>query len=156
MVSYREGDVVNVVKSTGETPHHGVVDALDNAWGVAVVFEDGSREWFAYELWCPLQFEKGFSMVLADEANFRPVDGFATPPEEVGRGWLPRPPKKKGRQTTIRPLSSSTSTAAMSTATDTGTGAARPYVATCIEGRDDPGVSGDLELCELVCEPALA
>lgn len=102
MVSYRESDVVAVVEATGEASRTGKIDALDKAWGVAVTFADGHRKWFAYDLWCPLQWEKGFSMVLT---NDKPADAFISPPEEVGRGWLPRPPKRTRKMSTTTMLS---------------------------------------------------
>ena len=43
------------------------------------------------ESWCPLQEETGWSLVLST-AQFTPAADFAAVPEELGRGWLKKPP----------------------------------------------------------------
>ena len=91
MVSFHPGDVVRYRAATGAPPRIGKVEELDPIWGVSVLWESGERSWFAYESWCPLQEETGWSLVLST-AQFTPAADFAAVPEELGRGWLKKPP----------------------------------------------------------------
>ena len=91
MVSFHPDDVVRYRSATGAPPRIGKVQELDPIWGVSVLWESGERSWFAYESWCPLQEETGWSLVLTT-ATFTPAADFAAAPEELGRGWLKKPP----------------------------------------------------------------
>ena len=66
-------------------------------WGLAVVWEDGSRTWFPYEKWIEDWSKTGFSVSDVDASLFQPTADFALAPEEVGRGWLEKPPKRRQR-----------------------------------------------------------
>ena len=102
LVSWDAGDVVEVIDASGVPPRVGRVEGKDREWGVAVIWEDGSRTWFAFDRWCPLSWGKGFSMVFADAARFQPSADFVIAPEEVGRGWLPKPPSNNTKATKLR------------------------------------------------------
>ena len=90
MVSFHPDDVVRYTSATGAPPRVGRVEDLDPIWGVSVQWESGERSWFAYESWCPLREETGWSLVLTT-AQFMPAADFAVAPEEFGRGWLAKP-----------------------------------------------------------------
>ena len=87
LVSYQVGEIVQVVEEKGSPKRYAVVDEIDPIHGVAVLWEDGKRSWFGYDLWCPLSFDRGFSMVLAaDPAGFQPTSKTPQP-----RGWTLKP-----------------------------------------------------------------
>ena len=94
IVSYRPGEIVNVSRN-GEPSQLGMIDDVDHLWGVRVVWTDGRREWFSYDMWCPLSFDRGFSMILTDGSaeNTSKFADIPPAPPEVGRGWLPVPPQ---------------------------------------------------------------
>ena len=93
LVSYRPGEVVEAFAGPSSDARVGRIADIDPNWGVAVSWSDGSNHWFEYEL-VPANFEKGFSMVITDASRFKPSgDANAGPAaEDVGRGWLRRPP----------------------------------------------------------------
>ena len=99
MVSFQPADVVSYRAATGAPPRIGKVEELNKISGVGVLWESGERSWFAYDYWCPLREEDGWSMVLTT-AEFTPAADCCTPctdfvaaPEEelLSRGWLNRP-----------------------------------------------------------------
>ena len=94
MVSFHPDDVVRYRATSGAPARIGQVKELDPIWGVCVLWGSGERSWFAYESWCPLQEETGWSLVLTT-AKFAPAADFAVAPEELGRGWLAKPPVRK-------------------------------------------------------------
>ena len=74
LVSYREGEVVKVVDTKGDSPRIAKVTELHKELGVGVLWLDGSRTWYHYDLWCPFEFDRGFSMILADEKLWQPIE----------------------------------------------------------------------------------
>ena len=92
MVSFQPADVVSYRAATGAPPRIGRVEELNKISGVGVLWESGERSWFAYDYWCPLREEDGWSMVLTT-AEFTPAadcctpctDFVAAPEEELGR-----------------------------------------------------------------------
>ena len=92
MVSFQPADVVSYRAATGAPPRIGKVEELNKISGVGVLWESGERSWFAYDYWCPLREEDGWSMVLTT-AEFTPAadcctpctDFVAAPEEELGR-----------------------------------------------------------------------
>ena len=93
LVSYRDGDVVEVTSQT--RVYVGRVEEIDKKWGVAVIDERGRREWYALDLWCPMNFDTGFSVIRVDASRFVPDVGFRQQPPDIGRGWLQRPPARR-------------------------------------------------------------
>lgn len=87
-------DVVRIKDRAGATPKIGKVDAIDTKWGIGIVFSDGGRTWYSYDMWCPTNFGSGFSCICVDEDLFELMPGAIVAPPEVGRGWLQRPPAK--------------------------------------------------------------
>ena len=81
--------------ATGAPPRIGKVEELNKISGVGVLWESGERSWFAYDYWCPLREEDGWSMVLTT-AEFTPAADCCTPctdfvvaPEEELREMFP-------------------------------------------------------------------
>ena len=64
LVSYRSGDIVEVVEEEGGEVRVGRVEGLDQP-GVQVVWEDGTRKWFPYDLWSLENFDNGFSILTS-------------------------------------------------------------------------------------------
>ena len=64
MTSYRVDEVVEVIESTGAPVKIGRVEEVDRTKGVAILFEDGKRTWYAHTRWCQSEWSKGFSMRL--------------------------------------------------------------------------------------------
>ena len=92
LLSYREGETVQVVEKTGDPERIGRVAELDRVLGVSVLWEDGTRKWFHYDLWCPLNFDLGFSFVLTDASRFQPTGNSAAAPSAGDA--LPPPSKR--------------------------------------------------------------
>mmetsp|Transcript_8289 Transcript_8289/g.19415 ORF Transcript_8289/g.19415 Transcript_8289/m.19415 type:complete len:210 (-) Transcript_8289:38-667(-) len=83
-------DVVEITESTGAPPVIGVVEDMDDKWGLAILWMDGSRTWYPFVLWKP-DDATGFSMKLADPELYVRTSNYELAPPEFGRGWLPRP-----------------------------------------------------------------
>ena len=84
-------DVVRVQAAPGAKKRIGYFEEIDAKWGVAIIYEDGSRTWYPYRsLDCDVS--SGWSIELANVEDFIRADNFALAPKEHGRGWLPRPP----------------------------------------------------------------
>ena len=102
LVSYQPGDVIEHRARDGASCRVGKVEDLDDRWGVAVVWENGERSWFSYNLFCPINFSTGWSMTLADTNRYHTTPDYCLDPPEVGRGWLPAPPAKRRRRMAAR------------------------------------------------------
>lgn len=60
------------------------------------MWEDGSRQWFSYDKWIEDWGKTGFSVKpVRDASLFQPSADFALAPEEPGRGWLNKPPRRR-------------------------------------------------------------
>ena len=92
MVSFRPQEVVKVCDHVGGATRVGRIAETDAKWGIGVMWEDGNRTWYPYDMWCPDRFSSGFTMVIVDDALFQPAAGFTPARPEMGRGWLPKPP----------------------------------------------------------------
>ena len=107
---YVSGDIVRCVEGAGHakeqcvegvcgprcSPRIGRVQEQCVSWGLAVVWEDGSRQWFSYDKWIEDWDKTGFSVKpVRDASLFQPSADFALAPEEPGRGWLNKPPRRR-------------------------------------------------------------
>ena len=57
LVSFQPEDIGKYTPEEGGEPQIGRVEELSKIWGVGVMWQDGERQWFPYDDWCPLKPE---------------------------------------------------------------------------------------------------
>ena len=92
-------DVVEITDRPAVPPRVGYMEELDDDWGVAIVWRDGSRTWYSLDHWCPENEAAGFKIRLADKAQYVKTADFKLAAPEVGRGWLRKPPERAQPET---------------------------------------------------------
>ena len=64
-------------------------------WGIAIVWEDGSRAWVPYKRLCPDAEDRDRLVCeLLNPEDFIKDASYALAPKELGREWLPNPPAR--------------------------------------------------------------
>ena len=49
LLAYEKGDTIRCTESAGKSPRIGKVDEQHVLWGLAVIWEDGTRQWLSYD-----------------------------------------------------------------------------------------------------------
>ena len=86
------GDVVDIADTAECEPRIGIMEELDDDWGLAIVWTNGSRTWYPMAIWCPEADDIGFRIKLAETRLYVKTDDYKLANPEVGRGWLKKPP----------------------------------------------------------------
>ena len=101
---YETGDTVRCTEAAGNAPRFGRVEEQHIDFGIAVVWEDGTRTWYPYDRWIYDDWSKtGFRFELVDDSMYRPVAVFALQPGryrhrdagEMRAGWLYQAPTRR-------------------------------------------------------------